>query len=41
MQHYHEVHPYNACESWTNELVPHELQGGFTFLAPRTGDSTA
>lgn len=40
MQHFPEVHAYNACESWANELVPHELQGGFTFLAPRTGDST-
>ena len=41
MQHFPEVHAYNACESWANELVPHELHGGFTFLAPRTGDSTA
>ena len=41
MQHFPEVHAYNACEAWANELVPHELQGGFTFLAPRTGDSTA
>ena len=37
MQHFPEVHAYNACESWANELVPLELQGGFTFLAPRNG----
>jgi len=38
MQHFPEVHDYNACESWTNELVFHELDGGFTFRAPRAGD---
>jgi len=38
MQHFPEVHGYNACESWDSSLVPHELHGGFTFIAPRTGD---
>ncbi len=38
MQHFPEVHAYNACESWDNRLVSHELHGGFTFIAPRTGD---
>ena len=38
MQHFPEVHDYNACESWDNRLIPHELHGGFTFIAPRTGD---
>jgi hypothetical protein len=38
MQHFPEVHGYNACESWDIGLVPHELHGGFTFNAPRTGD---
>lgn len=38
MQHFPEVHNYNACESWTDELVSHELQGGFTFTAARPGD---
>jgi hypothetical protein len=38
MQHFPEVHDYNACESWDNGLVSHELQGGFTFRAPRTGN---
>ena len=37
MQHFPEVHAYNACESWANELVSHELHGEFTFLAPRNG----
>ena len=41
MQHFPEVHAYNACESWANELVPQELQGGFTLLAPRTVDTKA
>ena len=40
MQHFAEVHDYNACESWANEMVSHELQGGFTFVAPRTGSFT-
>jgi hypothetical protein len=41
MQHFPEVHAYKACEAWANELVSQELQGGFTFLAPRAGDFKA
>lgn len=31
MQYFPEVHDYNACESWTEELAFHELYGGFLF----------
>ena len=40
MQHFPEVHNYNACESWANELISLELHGGFNLVAPRTGDFT-
>ena len=38
MQHFPEVHDYNACESWDNELVTQELKGGFSLTVPRAGD---
>jgi len=38
MQHFPEVHDYNACESWDNELVTKELKGGFSLTVPRAGD---
>ena len=41
MQHFPEVHDYNACESWDNELVTQELKGGFSLTVPRTGDFAA
>ncbi len=41
MQHFPEVHDYNACESWDNELVTQELKGGFNLTVPRAGDFAA
>lgn len=41
MQHFPEVHDYNACESWDNELVTQELNGGFSLTVPRAGDFAA
>ena len=41
MQHFPEVHDYNACESWDNELVTQELKGGFSLMVPRAGDFAA
>jgi hypothetical protein len=41
MQYFPEVHDYNACESWTKELVPDQLQGGFSFSSTQSGDLAA
>ena len=38
MQHFPVVHDYNACESWTKELAPDQLKGGFGFSATQSGD---
>jgi len=38
MQHFPEVHDYNACESWTKELVPDQIKGVPGFSANQSGD---
>jgi hypothetical protein len=38
MQYFPEVHDYNACESWTKELAPDQLKGGFGLSATQSDD---
>ena len=38
MQHFPEVHDYNACESWTKELVLDQIKGVLGFSANQSGD---
>ena len=41
MQYFPEVHDYNACESWTQELEPDQLKCGFSFSATKSGGFAA
>jgi len=41
MQHFPEVHDYNACGSWTNTPVSLEPKSGFGFAASSPDNSSA
>jgi hypothetical protein len=38
MQHFPEVNDYNACESWTKELVSDQINGWFGLSTTQSSD---
>jgi hypothetical protein len=41
MQHFPEVHNYNACGAWTNEPLSLEPQSGFGFSVPSQDNTSS